>query len=139
MYSTRRSKTHRRAVLLAGASIATSFALTRGSRAAAADVPSRGSGFSSSYPTPDVIDLKTIGPSQQVTSIRHSDGIYRIATASGATLSFPEFNLRFKTDSGIRGPAKGRPVLLSVGMRNDRALVIFAHPLEIGAFLNEDV
>lgn len=140
MYTTRRSEVHRRSLLLAGASVTTTLALPRGSRAASPEVPSPPSTRRSSsyYPVPDVVDLKTVGPSQQVTSIHNSDGTYRIATVSGATLSFPEFDLRFKTDSGARGPAKGRPVLVPASIRNDRAFVIFADPHDIGAFLNED-
>lgn len=78
------------------------------------------------------MNLKTIGPMREVVSIRSSNNGYRLTMASGATVSFSEFNLHFKTDSSERGPVKGRPVLLRTGMQGDRATIIFSDPSEIG-------
>jgi cytochrome c len=43
--------------------------------------------------------------------------------------------LRFITDSGDLGPAKGAPVILPAGMMGDRASVFFAAPEEISRFI----
>ena len=143
MDATRRSKVHRRSLLVVGASVVATLSLPRGSHGAVADAVGHASDLARSrsstsrLSTRNVLDLKTVGPTQQVTSIEHAGDTYRITTASGATFSFPEFNLRIKTDSSPRGPAKGRPVLLSASMRNDRAFVIFANPGEISAFIGK--
>jgi cytochrome c len=84
---------------------------------------------------PSAIDLKTLGPTQQVAAIRYANDTYHVTTAAGATIAFREFDLRFKTDSSVNGPAQGRPVLLPARMRTDRALLVFANAREIGAFL----
>ncbi len=84
---------------------------------------------------PASIDLKTLGPEHQVASISSSGDIYRVTTVSGRTVSFSEFDLRFKTDSSARGPAEGIPVLMAASMRTDRAFVVFASPREISAFI----
>jgi cytochrome c len=57
--------------------------------------------------------------------------------ANGAQHRYPEFNLRFKTDSSRNGPESGKPALLQAGMRGDRAPVIFASPDELKRFLVE--
>lgn len=41
--------------------------------------------------------------------------------AAGAT-----FGLRFKTDTGDSGPTSGKPIIVGVGMRGDRAAVVFS-------------
>jgi hypothetical protein len=103
----------------------------------AASLHSNDSDSSSSGQIPGSIDLKTVGPEQQVASIQYSDGTFYVVTNSGTTASFPEFNLRFKTDSGAHGPARKRPVLLSAGMHGDRGSVVFSSPGEIGSYIND--
>src|SRR3546814_7194444 len=85
--------------------------------------------------TPDLPDLKALGPEQQVAAIRYCGDTYRVTTAAGETLPFWEFNLRFKTDSSDKGPAEGKPALMPAGMMGDRASVIFAAPAEIRGFI----
>jgi len=80
---------------------------------------------------PRLLDLKELGPEQQVSDIAYCGDTYRVTTATGRTLEFWEFNLRFKTDSSAQGPDQGRPVLLRAGMMGDRAFVVFADPREI--------
>lgn len=76
-------------------------------------------------------NLKTLGKDYRVRSVRYCKGSYYVTTEAGATQPYWEFNLRFKTDSGPRGPEKGQPVLLPAGMMGDRAFVVFASPEEI--------
>ena len=83
------------------------------------------------------MDLKAIGPDDQVASISHCGDTYRVATAAGKTTPFWEFNLRFKTDSSDKGPAKGKPALLPASMGGDRAFVIFSTPIEMSTFIKD--
>lgn len=80
-------------------------------------------------------DLKGAQPASRVQAIRYCGDAYRVATADGATRTFWEFNLRFKTDGSPRGPAAGSPVLMGGGMQGDRAFVVFAHPDEFARFV----
>ena len=73
--------------------------------------------------------------SQQVTAIRYCPDAYWVTIATGKTLVYWEFNLRFKTDSSSNGPSKGQPVLVGQGMRGDRAQVIFSESGELSAFI----
>lgn len=82
-------------------------------------------------------NLKKAGASDIVKTIRHCGDTYFVATEDGKTHKIWEFNLRFKTDTTGSGPTAGKPVLLGVGMRGDRAAVVFAKPSEIGTFLRE--
>ena len=82
-------------------------------------------------------DLSSVSTRQQVTALSYCPDTYQLTTAAGATLKFWEFNLRFKTDSSGNGPPKGHPVFLRVGMRGDRAFIVFAAPSEISAFIEE--
>jgi cytochrome c len=84
---------------------------------------------------PQLADLKQLGPESEVKAIAHCGDTYRVSPAAGRTIPFWEFNLRFKTDSSAKGPAKGRPALLRASMMGDRAFVIFADPSEISAFI----
>jgi cytochrome c len=77
------------------------------------------------------LDLKQIARDYRVRSIRYCGDAYAVTTESGETYPYWEYNLRFKTDSTARGPAKGHPVLLPAGMHGDRAYVVFATPEEI--------
>lgn len=83
----------------------------------------------------DLPDLKQAGPQNRVTAIRRCADGYDVTTADGATASFWETNLRFKTDSSDRGPEPGKPVIVGAGMVGDRASVIFAAPEEISPYI----
>jgi cytochrome c len=78
-------------------------------------------------------NLKSLTPEMRVQAITYCGGTYRVATSDGKAQEFWERNLRFKTDSGPDGPAKGAPAILQAGMMGDRAQVIFAAPEEISA------
>lgn len=81
------------------------------------------------------LDLKGLGPNNQVKGITHCADTYDVTTANGETHQFWEFNLRLKTDSSDYGPAKGAPVIIPAGMRGDRASIVFASPVEISPFI----
>jgi cytochrome c len=81
------------------------------------------------------MNLKRAGPARQVASIQYLDRHYHVTTVSGATVAFPEFNLRFKTDSGVNGPTKGAPVLIATSTGGDRAYLVFSEPGEISAMI----
>ena len=93
----------------------------------------KGSGMMGGAPI--MQDLKAVGSDKQIAAIRYCDNTYHVTMADGKTLSFWEFNLRFKTDASNKGPLKGRPALLHVGMKGDRAFAIFAAPSEMSAFI----
>jgi len=145
MISFRQFEIQRRALLATAVSLAATLLLPRGGHGAETDAVNRVPRIARQHPNssesssgdqmPGALDLKTVGPAQQVTSIRYSNDTYYVTTNSGTTASFPEFNLRFKTDSSAHGPAKGRPVLLPASMRTDRAFLVFADPREISAFI----
>ncbi len=78
-------------------------------------------------------DLKTLQPENQVRAISLCRDTYRVTTADDDVHEFWEPNLRFITDSGDLGPAKGAPVILPAGMMGDRASVFFATPEEIAS------
>ncbi|OHC82465.1 MAG: cytochrome C [Rhodospirillales bacterium RIFCSPLOWO2_12_FULL_67_15] len=86
---------------------------------------------------PQMQNLKTLAPAQQVVAIRYCGDTYLVTTAVGELPPFWEFNLRFKTDSSATGPAKGHPAIMGAGMMGDRASVIFADPAEIGTFIEK--
>jgi cytochrome c len=97
-----------------------------------------GTGQRPPAPPPDVVsgpklDLGRMGPEQRVVSIRHCGDAYFVRTEAGETFPYWDYNLRFKTDSTPRGPARGRPVLVPSGSIGDRAYVVFASPEEISA------
>ena len=75
---------------------------------------------------------------QQVDAMTYCDGVYRVVTKEGSPVDFPEFDLRFKTDSSEHGPAPGTPVVINAGMRGNRGFVIFASPGEISAFIEAE-
>ena len=72
---------------------------------------------------------------QQVEAINYCQGVYRVVTKQGEPVEYPEFDLRFKTDSSEDGPAPGTPVVINAGMRGDRGFVIFSSPEDMAAFL----
>ncbi|MEO6782660.1 MAG: hypothetical protein ABI407_15010 [Bradyrhizobium sp.] len=149
MLSNRRGKIHRRSLLAVGASFAAMLSFPRHSDASEAESfvrppanahrnPDRNEGTSGNQP-PDIPDLKAVSANRQVASIRYVNKTYHVTTAAGAEIVFQEFDLRFKTDMTDRGPAQGRPVLLPASMRTDRALIVFATPYEISAFMERGV
>lgn len=81
--------------------------------------------------------LRNLADDQVVRTIAYCRSEYAVTMASGAQHRYPEYNLRFKTDSSRTGPESGRPALLPAGMRGDRAQVIFASPDELKRFLVE--
>lgn len=86
---------------------------------------------------PEMANLKELEPAHQVKSIRYCGDTYHVTMASGETVPFWEFNLRFKSDSSANGPLPGRPVYLPASMMGDRGFIVFASPREIGAFIEE--
>jgi cytochrome c len=83
----------------------------------------------------DAPNLKTIAPASQVKGITYCGDTYSVTTGDGQMTQFWERNLRFKTDSGSEGPAKGTPAIVSAGMVGDRSSIIFSAPEEIGQFI----
>jgi hypothetical protein len=83
-------------------------------------------------------DLKKVGAEHQVRAIRHKSGSYRVITMDGNGADFPETDLRFKVDSSAIGPFGGKPVILPAGDVGDRAVVFFAAPDEIAAFITHE-
>ena len=86
---------------------------------------------------PRMPNLKKAKPDSIVKAIRHCGDTYFVTTGDGKTEKIWEFNLRFKTDTGDTGPNPGKPVLLGVGMRGDRAAVVFSSATEFGAFITQ--
>ena len=86
---------------------------------------------------PRMPNLKMAKPETIVKTIRHCGDTYFVTTGDGKTEKVWEFNLRFKSDTSDSGPAPGKPVLLGVGMRGDRAAVVFAQPGEISAAIEQ--
>jgi hypothetical protein len=138
------SRIPRRSFVLAISGVAAIFSFARATNAAA--IPAGGTGgiarLSQRAPRSEdarisgVVDLKGLGPDQQVAAISRSNDVYRVTTISGRTVAFPEFNLRLKTDSSEYGPAQGRPVLLATSM--DRAIIVFAASQEISSLIAQE-
>ncbi len=72
---------------------------------------------------------------QQVDAINYCKGVYRVVTKQGEPVEYPEFDLRFKTDSSENGPKPGAAVLINAGMRGDRGFVIFSSPEVLTTYL----
>ena len=72
---------------------------------------------------------------QQVEAINYCQGVYRVVTKQGEPVDFPEFDLRFKTDSSENGPQPGTAVLINAGMRGNRGFVIFSSPEVLTTYL----
>ena len=87
---------------------------------------------------PRMANLKKARPESIVRTIRHCGDTYFVTTEDGKTEKIWEFNFRIKTDTSDSGPVPGKPVYLGVGMRGDRAAVIFAAPVEFGSFIKEN-
>lgn len=84
------------------------------------------------------LHLAEAPPDQQLDVITYCKGVYRIVTKEGSPISYPEFDLRLKTDSSEDGPAPGIPVVINAGMKGDRGFVVFASPGEISAFIKAE-
>jgi len=85
----------------------------------------------------DPADLSDPPPGNQVTALNHCRNTYHLKMATGETIKYWEFNIRFKADTSTKGPPKGRPVLIGGGMRGDRASLVFASAAEISPFIKE--
>jgi len=72
---------------------------------------------------------------QQVEAINYCQGVYRVVTKQGEPVEYPEFDLRFKTDSSENGPKQGAAVLIKAGMKGDRGFVIFSSPEVLTTYL----
>ncbi|MGH8222151.1 MAG: c-type cytochrome [Woeseiaceae bacterium] len=92
--------------------------------------PPRGRSLRGTFP-----DLRKAAADASVAAIRHCRDTYWVTTASGKVMPYWEFNLRFKTDSSDRGPARGKPVMVGAASMGDRAQVVFAEPEEISKFI----
>lgn len=79
--------------------------------------------------------LRNLVLDQIVQRIAHCEREYILTMANGDTQRYPEFNLRFKTDTSANGPEPGKPVLLRAGMQGDRAQVIFSGLNDLKRFL----
>ena len=86
---------------------------------------------------PRMPNLKKTKPDSIVKTIRHCGDTYFVTTQDGKTEKVWEFNLRFKSDTSDSGPIPGKPVLLGVGMRGDRAAVVFSSPSEFRTFIQQ--
>jgi cytochrome c len=80
-------------------------------------------------------DLKKLPGDHQVQTVSFCKGVYSITLVDGSSYQFPEFNLRFKTDSSANGPKPLAPVILPSGMSGDRVFLIFSGPAEISALI----
>ena len=94
-----------------------------------------GPGTAAAHQQGPKMHLADAPPDQRVETITYCGGIYRVITKEGAPVEYPEFDLRFKTDSGPDGPSPGTPVVLKAGMRGDRGFIIFSAPGEISGFI----
>ena len=72
---------------------------------------------------------------QQVEAINYCQGVYRVVTKQGEPVEYPEFDLRFKTDSSEDGPKPGTAVLIKAGMQGDRGFVVFSSPGVLTTYL----
>jgi cytochrome c len=80
----------------------------------------------------DAANLRQLTPDQRVTSITHCRGAYRVALGNGTVLTFEEYNLAIKTDTGADGPAPGAPAIVPQRGGIDRVFVVFASVEELG-------
>jgi cytochrome c len=84
---------------------------------------------------PRMPSLKLAQAGDVVKAIRYCGDTYFVTTEAGKALKIWEFNLRLKTDSTEFGPHSGRPVLVGVGMRGDRAAIVFSAAGEIASMV----
>lgn len=86
---------------------------------------------------PRLPSLKKAGTDSLVKAVRHCGDTYFVTTEDGKVHKIWEFNLRFKTDTSDSGPTPGKAVLMGVGMRGDRAAIVFSSPSEFGDFIRQ--
>ncbi len=86
---------------------------------------------------PRLPDLKKAPPEGTVKAVRHCGDTYFVTTGEGKVHKIWEFNLRLKTDTSIRGPVPGKPIIVGAGMQGDRASIVFASLREIGELVKE--
>ena len=84
------------------------------------------------------LDLKSSGPATRVAAISYCRDTYTVKLENGASLTFWENNLRFKTDSSEKGPQPGKPVLVPGGQQGDRAYLVFAAPQDFSAAIKSE-
>jgi cytochrome c len=118
------------AAIAGAAGVASSPAWADGDTRKAGSADAMTDGTSSQFP-----DLKRLGPDHRVQSIVYRHDIYRVTTTGGQSTEYLEANLRFRIDSSDTGPLRGKPVILPSGTIGDRALVFFASPDEISAYI----
>jgi cytochrome c len=82
-------------------------------------------------------DRKALPDDHHLRAVAYCQGVYTVELTSGASFQYREFNLRFKTDSGDKGPAPGSPVIIPSGMMGDRAFLTFPRPADLSAFIKE--
>lgn len=80
------------------------------------------------------LHLADVPLDQQVKAIIYCRGVYQVLTKQGEPVKYPEFDLRFKTDSSENGPKPGTAVLINAGMQGDRGFVIFSGPEVLAGF-----
>ena len=74
-----------------------------------------------------IVNLKTAPPDHQVEAVGYCRGIYEVKLKDGSVRQFREFELSFKTDSGLNGPKPGVPILIRAGRSvGDISFVIFS-------------
>lgn len=111
------------------------FLKQAGAEGAAKQTPPGGGMMGGMMGGPQLPDLKQLPAENQVKGLRYCRDSYFVTLATGETVPFWEFNLRFKTDSSANGPSKSQPVMVGAGMRGDRASIVFADPAEISRFV----
>lgn len=82
-------------------------------------------------------DLSSLGDNQRIKEIHRCRDAYYVTTVDGARFPFWETNVRLKTDSSVRGPKPGEPVLLRSGMVGDRVSVVFSSLADLTRTIGE--
>jgi cytochrome c len=82
-------------------------------------------------------DLRHAPAADLVVTIEQCGDTYSVKTSDGKVRKFWEYNVRLKTDSSSRGPARARPVMTGSGMRGDRISIVFSSPREIGELIQD--
>lgn len=80
-------------------------------------------------------DSSKPGKGVQVTSIVHCKDTVTLKYADGHTTKHWEMNVGYKTDSSVRGPPAGKPVLVETGSLGDRFQIVFRNAEEIRAMV----
>lgn len=83
-------------------------------------------------------NLSEAGTDQKIAAIRKCSDTYFVKTENGREQPYWEMNVRFKTDTGERGPKGETPVLAYAGMQGDRISVVFKSTEAIARFIKTD-